>query len=142
MVGVILVVFLTISLKKTNDIQESYEIEGFLQSMFEYTSNCSLSSTGYLSIDRLIQECGKNTICREGTFSCNVLNNTIEEMLAISWPTTVNSQFKAYEFKIFQGEIPNREVLTNISAGTLTNTSKGASQPLTGKTDVQLTVYY
>ena len=139
LVAVILLVFLTISLKKTNNIEESYEIEGFMQAMLTYTTDCAINSNiNYIPIDRLIQECSEKNYCKDGTFSCDVLNETLKQMLLISWPIGNNSQFKAYELIIIKGY----DLMMNVSEGTLTSTSKGASQPLVNDEQVYLTVYY
>ena len=140
MVGVILLVFLTISMKNTNDIEESYEIDGFLQAMLEYTTNCSMSTNvNYISIDRLILECAELSTCRNGISSCDVLNQTLNELIPTAWPIEGNSQFKAYQLIVLAGI--QQEPMINISAGTITNSSKGASQPL-NNAQVFLTIYY
>lgn len=144
MVAIILLVFLTISMKKTNEMQESAEIENFVQSMLEYTTTCSMNSNyNYISIDRLIQECSDEAYCKEGTFSCDVLNETLKEMISIAWPIEENSQFKAYELIILQGVSPEVKLLTNLSEGIKANSSsKGASQDLVNNEKIYLTIYY
>ncbi len=144
MVAIILLVFLTISMKKTNEISESSEIENFLQSMLQYTSNCSINSNfNFVSINRLIQECSEDTYCNDGTFSCDVLNNTLEKMFSVSWSIQNTSQFRGYELMILQGTSPDPVILlTNISEGIKTNTSRGSFQPLTNYEQVYMTVYY
>jgi len=141
MVAVILLVFLTISMKKSNNIEESYEIDSFLQAMLEYTTSCSLSTnSNYISVDRLISECSELSTCKNGLSSCEILNETLSEMLPIAWPVEETSQFKAYEFLIFSGIKP--EPMINLTSGQLTNTSRGASQYPTKNTSIFLTVYY
>lgn len=141
MVAIILVVFLTISLKKSNNVEESYEIGSFLESMLDYTTNCSMSTNvNYISVDRLIYECSELSVCKNGLSSCQVLNETLSEMIPIAWPVGETSQFKAYEFLIFSGIQP--EPMVNLTSGQLTNASRGASQYLTKNTSIFLTVYY
>ena len=88
------------------EIAESEEIAQFLDSVLEYTSNCSLTSGfSYLSVSELISACKDNDICNNAAGatqkSCDVLRSNLENLVESAWlfapPNTPNS---GYELKL------------------------------------------
>ena len=124
-IAVILLIFLSFSLKKDNTEEVSnYEVEGFIQSVLHYTTECNDGSE-YLSIQKLISECNSaNQKCENGEFACTVLEETIKPMLEESWKIGEKWPNKGYEFKI---ESESKGILL-IQEGDLTGNSKGGVQ--------------
>ena len=141
LVGIILLVFLSFSLRKsTIDEVESYEVESFLQSALQSTTICR-NPFGYLDIQDVIFECGSEETCLDGENSCDVLEADFSEMLQKSWNVEEGSSIKGYSFIALVEE----EGVYNVTAGNVTSSSKGASQEFSYSGDlveVFLTVYY
>ena len=102
-IAVIIIIFLAIQMNKTkDDSQNSYELEGFVFSSLEYTTNCS-SRMEYLPLRRVIYRCIDNQICENGVEPCLEMNKTWENLLSSSWKVTNNSSIKGYQFNITLG---------------------------------------
>jgi len=144
LVSIILLVLLGFSLKKPNkEIVESYEAESFVQSLLQYTSECTKSSeTDYLSVDELIFSCTNRELCFNGIESCEILNSTLHNLIEKSWEIGENNLYKGYEFIVRQDE---KNLIFPLVAG-LTNTtnSKGTqySSPRKKGVEVIFNVYY
>jgi len=124
LVSVILLVFLAFSLNKPKtEATGSYEVNSFLQSTLQYTTNCQTSKR-FNTIQDLVFECDLKEKCFDEKDTCKVLNETLTDILKESWPTGEEWPNKRYELIINTGE----EIILNIQEGNLTNNCKGSSQ--------------
>lgn len=123
-VGVILLIVLSLSLRSSNkESVESYEVESFIQSLLQYTTDCR-DNLEYLSIKKLIFNCEDNDVCLDKRDSCEVLNENLENILKETWKVEGDRPVKGYEFKIL---VADEEMLL-IEEGEITGNSKGAVQ--------------
>ncbi|MEK6897849.1 MAG: hypothetical protein AABX28_00660 [Nanoarchaeota archaeon] len=140
-VAVILLVFLSFSLRTgQKEPVESYEVESFIQSFLQYTSDCS-DNFGNMEIQELIFACNENIICVDERDTCEVLRGTLTNIVGESWKTGSDRPVKGYELLISSssGEI------MNLIEGERTTNLKGATQPFFkgGESfDITFTAYY
>lgn len=100
-IAVILLVFLSISLKKSSKYPDSPEIDSFLQVLSYYTSDCVADyEPNYLEIRSLIKECSMNSLCLDGRSACDALNTTLSEIVEASWPVGPDYPNKGYSLNI------------------------------------------
>ena len=139
MVAVIILVFLTISLRKTSQEVESYEVESFLQALSQHTTDCSVTSElDYLDIKDLIEECVSNQICIDTRPTCAVLNSTLRSLINNSWQVGENRPNKGYVFNsTYEGE----EIFSLNQGNTTLRNNKGASQNFESL-DIYFKVYF
>jgi len=78
---------------------EDYEIESFIESSLQYTTDCQ-NSLGFISMKELIIECWNKDLCIGGNSSCDVLNKTLGKMIKKSWTVGQQSPVKGYEFTV------------------------------------------
>jgi hypothetical protein len=121
-VAVIFLVFLTIFVRRgiTNTDVESLEVSHFLDSILEYTTDCSLDQGvpyTYLNVGDLFRECTDNNFkncvgytdpnpddaLEEGQTTCEILSDTIERIIENdrSWGNfdlKEGSQYSGYSF--------------------------------------------
>ncbi len=124
-VAIILLVFLSISLKNPSKVVESYEVEGFIQAFLQYTTACDgVYSSNYLTVRETIFECRNQQQCINGQNSCEILNSTLQDIMDKNWNVGEDSPVKGYQLIIKDdaGEIEN------ISEGEVTNNYKSATQ--------------
>ena len=137
-VAVIILIFLTISLRKTNQEVESYEVESFIQSLSQYTVNCSITYyPDYLDIKDLIKECSNGKTCLNGKDTCEVLNETLTNLINNSWQISENRPNKGY---FFNSTYVGVEVFS-LEQGNITLNSKGAAQNFQDL-DIYFKVYF
>jgi hypothetical protein len=123
-VAIILIIFLGISFRGgQRESLESYEVESFIQSFLQYTSECE-DYSGFVSVQKLIFRCGENEICLDGNNPCEVLNSTLETIINDSWMIGVDRPIKGNKLEIFF----NTDHLLLIENGNVTVSSKGSSQ--------------
>lgn len=104
LVSVIVLVLLSFMLtKKEVAAVESYEVESFIQSLLQYTTDCE-TYTEFLSFQKLITYCDKEGVCLDDENSCDKLNFIAKEIIENSWNVNDESAVKGYEFKIFNEE--------------------------------------
>ncbi len=141
-VAVILLIFLSFSLRKSEkEIVESYEVESFIQSTLQYTTDCR-DNLEYLSIQKLIFDCYDNNKCIDERNTCDVLNSTLKEIMKESWKVEGDRPIKGYELKIIVDE--SEEILM-FKEGNITQNSKGAIEPFPrgGRSyEILLDIYY
>lgn len=98
-VGVIILVFVASGLNKSDEGPvESYEVEGFLQSALQYTTNCE-EIFGNASLQDLIISCERGDFCGNEN-SCLLLNQTLNKILEENWAVGESYPNKGYEFEI------------------------------------------
>jgi len=143
-VSVLLIIFIGFSYNKSQDsAQESYEVELFLQSVIEFTTNCSqYSEYDYLPIRRVLFKCINNEECFDGSSSCQVLNSTLKSIFDSAYKVGENYPQKGYNLNItvIADSGFSKEFLS-FSKGNRTKLAKGSSQPFDGGTALQFTVY-
>ncbi len=126
-VAVILLIFLGFALRNSKDTEiKSYEVQGFLQSVLQYTSDCE-DALGFLSIQDLIFSCDRGGECSDGS-ACEVLNSTLKEISEESWNVREGSYIKGYEFKIVPEDAEIGTGIFWLEQGNVTKNYRGASQ--------------
>lgn len=128
LVTVILVILLAIMFHKTQNAGqiESYQVESFISAVLLYSSECSTTKQRHLPIRGLIGECLRGGSCLDTRDSCDVLNETISNIVEESWKTE-NRPAKGYRFTI--GE-EGSEPKVFSSGNTTTKNSRFSSQML------------
>jgi len=138
-VAVILLIFLSFSLRKSGQTQiESYEADSFIQAFLQSTTECAYYKPSYLSIKELIKACDLETTCSNGKESCKVLKETIEEILEQSWNTGEESVYKGNSLEIYSKD---KEIL-KVQQGNETKNYKGSAQILANGLEVKFKLYY
>ena len=124
-VAVVVLVFIGFSLRnpQTENV-ESYEVESFLQSALQYTTDCE-SNIERLSIQKLIFSCYSKEQCLDGRKSCDVLKDEMTKMLNESWKIGEERPVKGYDLII---RTDKNESSLGLSRGEITSNSKGAVQ--------------
>ncbi len=124
-VAIILLIFLSFSLGKSEkETVESYEVESFIQSMLQYTTDCR-DNLEYVSIQKLIFDCYDKEKCIDERDTCEVLNSTLKEIIKESWKVEGDRPVKGYKFEI----MVNGEEMIMIKEGNFTENSKGSMTP-------------
>lgn len=141
LVAVVGVIFLSISLNKNSQEGgvEDYEASSFLKAMLETTTNCEKNAE-YVSVKDLIFECQRKYVCFNEENSCEILNDTIENIMEESWNVGNNTPVKGYELIVDSEE----GRMINLTEGIATNSYNGASQSYTKtreKADIFLKIY-
>ena len=137
-VSVILLIFLGFSLKSSpKETVESYEVESFLQSYLQYTTDCK-DNFDFVSVRQLIYKCQNKEMCLNGKDSCDVLNENTKGIIEASWKVGTERPVKGYDFAI---KAQNNS-LANFSEGNKTINSKGSVQFLPRDVEVDFTAYY
>lgn len=136
-VAVILLIFISfVAFNKESGDVENYEIESFIQSMLQYTTECE-DYLGYLSVQKLIYSCEKNEFCLNKENSCDVLENTLSGIVDSSWQIE-NRPIEAYELQI----INNEKDMILINKGNKTNNYKSSMQILPKEVSIVFSAYY
>ena len=119
-VAVILLFVLVFYLRSDSEEIESYEINSFIDSFLQYTTDCEFRGEN-LEIKDLILECEGDWICADGRGACSVLNYTLKEVIESSWRVGNATPIKKYELNI---KI-NDEDLIFLEKGDFTRRFKG-----------------
>ncbi len=102
-IGIILLVVVSFTIKKpVKENVESYEINAFIQSVLQYTTDCKINSE-FVDIRDLIFVCNQKATCSNGIDSCLFLKNTLKDILKESWKTGEKEIVKGYELAIISG---------------------------------------
>tara|TARA_B100000315_G_C14536055_1_gene568494 strand:+ start:241 stop:714 length:474 start_codon:yes stop_codon:yes gene_type:complete len=137
-VAVILLVFIGFSIRNSEkENVESYEVESFIQTALQYTTDCR-DHLEPIPVQKLIIDCRNNEFCLDGRDSCEVLNNTLNGIVEESWPVSKDTVIKGYDFKIMSD---GKEMII-FNKGNVTTGSKGAVQYLSSNIEVVFTAYY
>jgi len=134
-VAIIIIVFVSLTITKPRQEVESYEVESFIQALLQHTSTCE-SNLEFLDIQGLISKCKSGFKCLDERDSCEVLNETLKDMVSKSWQIK-DRPAKGYELKI----VSDQKELIAISDGNKTADYKGSIQRLSGF-DMSFKVYY
>jgi len=138
-VSVILLIFLSFSMKNPQrEAVESYEIESFINTFFQYTSDCQ-DPKGYpLTIQQLISDCISNEMCLDNRKACEVLETTLSGIIEESWKVSPEHPVKGYVLNITS----NAETVLTLEKGNITNNYKGDIQYLPRDVEVSFSAYY
>lgn len=98
-VSVILVVVLGMLMRNQEVSTKDLGTSQFLESMMEYTTKCAIGYTPrYASIGELISHCYDNKVCTSGKKACEVLNESLNEIINSSWYISPEGAYKGYDF--------------------------------------------
>ena len=138
-VAVLLLIFLSISFKKSNEeFTQSYEVESFIQSVLQVSTDCEMDySYNYRDVRELFLDCRDNESCYGGRNSCEVLNETLSEILDYSFVVDNDSYIKGYTFN---STIEGNGLL-GFEKGNITNIRQGASQAFSDGLDIIFIIY-
>ena len=156
LVAVIGLIFLKLSLDNSpKEAVDSFEVESFIQSFLQYTTDCGNYRENYLPLRKLISACVNEETCLDtlypkghekgtsGRYSCDVLNSTLTEIIETSWKVEGDRPIQGYELKIVLED--GTDIIPMINKGNVTKNFKGVSQPFTPLREnykVDFTVYY
>ncbi|MBU1252644.1 MAG: hypothetical protein KJ905_03630 [Nanoarchaeota archaeon] len=120
-----------------NEGAESYEVESFIQSSLHYTTDCG-NFLGLFSMQKLITECSKDSLCQDKRKTCDVLNSTLKAVSDSSWDVGKDRPVKGYEIRVVAGQ---RE-LASVKEGLNNGSYRGSSQTLPGSIEIFFRAYY
>lgn len=126
--GAVLLVFLSFGTRdKTSSFTEDYETASFVQTLQEYITTCAVyNPRSFASVRELIRHCSTYEYCYDGSLSCDVLNETISEILNNSWSVGEDYPRKGYLLNLtYRGE-----EMFSFSEGNITKIYKGTTQEL------------
>ena len=141
-VAILILVFIAFSIRQPQtDLVESYEVQSFMISMLQYTTNCAENyEPNYRTINQLVFDCHENQVCSDGRTSCEALNSSIQEISEASWQVEGDTPVNGYNLDI----LINGEEMLKISDGNLSGNYKGYSHLLTRRSnnfELVFTVY-
>ena len=137
-VAVVILFMLSFSLRSSNkENVESYEIDSFITSSLQYSTDCEVNSKG-TSVEDLIYECSDNTSCDDERNSCEVLNSTLKDIVYGSWKTGEERVVKGYNFVVSESGAE----MVSFFEGNETRNYKGGIHSLPGSIEISLKVYY
>lgn len=138
LVSIIFIVLLASYIRKPQSENiESPEVNSFVQSFLQYTTECEQNSEN-LTLQRLILECQKKEICDNRKETCKVLNDTLKSLITESWNVGPQSPVKGYNLIILS---ENKQVL-NLTGGVVTKNYKTAPQSLPGEDKKLITILF
>lgn len=81
----------------------SKEVESFLNAISYYTTDCSFSLDENYNIKELIKACYKGEKCEDGRNSCDVLNESIYNLIKSSFKIGKEGKYIGFKFNIYIG---------------------------------------
>ena len=116
LVMVIGVVFLALMIRPTSTKHASVEISNLLQASMYSTTNCAVSFIPqYKEMKDLIKSCYNNEKCLNEKMACDVLEETMKEVIDSSLDVCEDCVNKAYKLNIYykplDSEVSNDEIL-------------------------------
>jgi hypothetical protein len=124
LVAVIILIFLGFSMRNSSsESVESYEVESFLESILQYTTECE-DYLEYLDIKQLISACENSGSCQNGLDPCEVLEDSLVEISSEAWPYGEDRPIKGYLFNV---TVEGQE-LVGIFQGNETNNRKSSTR--------------
>jgi hypothetical protein len=132
-VAVIILIFISFSLTRPQkEPVESYEIENFIQSLLQYTTDCE-DNLEHLSMQKLIISCFESDYCKNKKSACEVLNKTLFGILKTSWNIGEENPVKGYFLNISS----KTEKIISLKEGNITKNYKWSTQSL-GKKNIEI----
>ena len=100
LVSVIALIFVTLSFRGSGVVaQDDESMREALESALQYTSSCSIPGVlGQARLGELFAPCMEQKNCEDGRVSCEVLNNTLRDLLHIGLSVGPDRPFKGYSF--------------------------------------------
>lgn len=98
--AIVFVVMLGIFLRSPSKTAEkSIEVDQFLESMMEYTSDCAIGyAPRYASVGELLGHCYDGKTCVSNEDACKALNRTLNNVINNSWNIGPESYYTGYRF--------------------------------------------
>ena len=125
-VAVLILIFIRFSMNSDRkEPVESYEVESFINSLLQYTSDCE-DYLGRLSVQQLIIRCYNKDKCTDGKDACRVLEKNIQGIISESWKTGEGNLIKGYSLNITSDETE----IFSLKKGNFTNNYKSSLQSL------------
>jgi hypothetical protein len=138
-VAVIILIFLGFVFSGREKIRESHQVSSFVQVFLNQVTSCE-QHLGPLKIQSLIFECMENGHCLDGNNACEILNQTIENIMREVWKLE-NRPEKGYSFLI-QSE---GDTIISLEKGNQTNNYEYGWQSFQRRgrdVEISLNVYY
>jgi hypothetical protein len=126
LVAVIVLVFLAISIRKNNGVQESRDVENFMHSSLLFTSPCQPRQGEVYDLRDLIVACYNNEKCLSGEEACKILNGTFIGLIENGFQVGEEAKYKAYEFRIYK----ENETIFYLSRGNFSANKLGPIVPV------------
>jgi hypothetical protein len=125
-----LMVFLVISLRTSDEVADSLEVENMLSAIMSHTTECAIPSVPYYdTFEDLFKSCYENDDCAGGVGSaCEYLNETLREMLEDLMDT--EATVGAYQFDISVADEVGLEGMLRIIEGECTGIVLGAQRKI------------
>lgn len=136
-IAVIALIFISLTLNKTGKAEvEDFESSSFLKALMEKTTSCE-KNANLVAIKDLVFECGREYMCSNGEYSCDVLNETLEQSLHENWRVGSQNPIKGYSLKVnYEGDI-----YFNMLEGNITSEYKGSMQNYS-KVNENIEIYF
>ncbi|MEK6855138.1 MAG: hypothetical protein AABX73_02865 [Nanoarchaeota archaeon] len=134
-VSIALFILISLFLRQSNssDKVESADASQFLDTLIEYTTECTTNGYSYLELDELIEKCRTNTLCFNNENSCGVLKRTLDDIMEKSWQVGKESKITGYKLIVNYG---SSEIIS--FNGPLGPTIRGAEKSLPNKILISL----
>jgi len=133
-VAVIFVIFLGIFLKKgATETADSEEISQFLEAISEYTTECGPTSYPE-KLSRVVTLCSEGKKCNIASTEdpCDILADTLEELVNASWNFNENSPTKGYQISAIRetADGPDSVLDRTIRGGDISSTRRRSSEKI------------
>ena len=141
-ISVLIIIFVSNSIKKddSSSIQDK-SIDTFIQAFLGHTTICAKDYLpNYLSLSDVISYCAEGKRCYSGSGDldpCDVMNDTLSELVSNSMDIGINRPNKGYSLII---GYKDSEIL-RLSEGSVTQNNKGSSQRFENGVFIQLLIY-
>lgn len=111
---------------------KSLNLQNFLQSAMLYTTDC-FQNIEPLDLEDLIKSCYRNDRCKDDRMACEVLEETLAELLHESWLISSKRPVNAYFVEIYYEEQENgekifSEEILSLEEGNCTGSKTGAER--------------
>mgnify|MGYP001579249276 FL=1 len=134
LVVIVAVIFLGIRLRNPEPAQRESEIVyQFLESAMEQTTSCKTSESGnFLAFDSLVRDCHSvNSLCVSGDKSCEIVKQTLDNMLNSTWSVGPAYPYKGYsaigDYNINSTGESQQESIFNLTSGNCGKSFVGSS---------------
>jgi len=99
LVSIILLIFLSFSIKTTPKDKNNEELANYLKSLKSVTTECVVFNPAKASVSELINYCQKKYKCNSGEDTCVYLNQTISNILNLTLNYGQNFKRKGFVFR-------------------------------------------
>lgn len=145
LVMVILLIVIGFVLTGKGGIEEKdYQLDSFLESALQVTTNCSVGGK-ILSLKDMVPQCATKQKCENiDEDICKKMESMFRGMINQSFNPSKESYVKSYSLNVYKIESENKETVVSISEGSQTKTSRvGWSEFIKGKNyQIYLKNYY